>query len=171
MPSSGPVVLDTSYVMEGPPLSFEKEYLATSFVLGEIEEKGCLPDIEHLLNTGRIRRMDPTQEAEAAATDASQKMRLGDELSAPDLSVLALAIETRGCIWTFDLDIIRVAQELGLRTFPGIEAVSIHKAIRCSGCGAWLQQDQIDRSGAIPSKGVVGTCLICGSPARTKKVK
>lgn len=163
------VVLDTSYVMEGPELSTEVHFIITPFVQGELEARGHLGQVQAPKAAGRLSVMDPEEATIDKVEQVAKEMDLAQELSLTDLSVLALGVETGHTIWTFDLDIVRVAERMGLEVFPDKEARAIRKALRCSGCGKWLSDEEVDRTSAAPSKGIMGTCLVCGSPVRSKK--
>lgn len=146
-------MLDASAFYAGVPFAAPGPWQTTPQVLSEVRHiRAAEGVIDTMVSVGRVRVREPG--SDAAARVGSALERTGDEISGPDASVLALALETGSRILTDDYAVSNVAAELGLRAVPVMtrgprERRTWRRA--CPRCGA-------------PSRS--RECADCGSPTR-----
>ncbi|MBR7152193.1 MAG: nucleic acid-binding protein [Candidatus Methanomethylophilaceae archaeon] len=138
-----------------------------------------LPDEEHACPPGVIRELENHEDPRLAlwgdmvrvsdCTEASlEKVRAaatksGDSnrLSPTDMTVIALAIDLNGTIWTDDYSIQNVASILGI-PYRAVGMAGIKKVVKwnyqCMGCKKWYKEKQPD-------------CPICGSQMKACRRK
>ena len=98
-----------------------------------------------------------TAKVRAAATKSGDSNRL----SPTDMTVIALAIDLNGTIWTDDYSIQNVASILGI-PYRAVGMAGIKKVVKwnyqCMGCKKWYKEKQPD-------------CPICGSQMKACRRK
>lgn len=139
----------------------------------------ALPEEDHVCPPGVIRELEKYEDPRLAlwgdmvhvsecSRESLRKVeeaakRTGDigRLSPVDMTVLALAVDVNGTIWSDDYSIQNVAKVMGLGFKPigmkGIEKV-VKWNYKCTGCGKWFKEKQPD-------------CPICGSPLKACRRK
>lgn len=137
----------------------------------------ALPDEEHVCPPGVIKELEKYDDPRLAlwgdmvhVMDCSKESldrvketasRTGDigRLSPVDLTVLALAVDVDGTIWSDDYTIQNLASVMGIGFHPvgmtGIKMVYKWK-YKCIGCGKWYKEKLPD-------------CPICGSQLKAYK--
>ncbi len=146
------IVLDSSafFSMDGLP---EEEHVCPPGVIRELQNHedprlALWGDMVHVSDCSR----ESLQRVEEAAK------RTGDDtrLSPVDMTVLALALDVNGTIWSDDYSIQNVARVLGVE-FKPVGMKGIQKVVKwnykCTGCGKWYKEKYPD-------------CPICGSPLK-----
>ncbi len=151
-------ILDASGFYAGVPFGSTTPYCTTPEVYLEIQHiKGRQKAIQALKDAGRLLVLSPDKESVNAATGAAQKTGDITELSAQDVSILALAIQTGNEIVTDDYALSNVAKHIGIVVHPvmtrGIRATVVW-SYTCPAC----------KITSRPAK----TCTICGTPLRRR---
>ena len=166
-------ILDASAFYAGVPFGSPEKCYTTPQVYDEISHiKKSYDALGVLLDTGRLRIMEPGDEYTDRARRAAG--RTGDlaQMSEQDVSVIALCMETGGHIVSDDFAVLNVARNLGLESSPvmtrGIRDVGrwIHY---CPGC-------RTKQAGGEPGRGGGGNtnrreCPACGTPLKRKLLK
>lgn len=139
----------------------------------------ALPDEEHVCPPGVIRELEKYEDPRLAlwgdmihVSDCSKESmekveeaarKSGDlgRLSPVDKTVIALALDVNGTIWSDDYSIQNVARILGLQ-FKPVGMAGIKKVVKwnyqCIGCKKWYKEKMEE-------------CLICGSPMKACRRK
>lgn len=152
-------ILDTSFLLSGRDLPPGK-WFTTPEADAEIQPGGATGRRYFALRERgldlRSAQPDTWDQVRRVAEAAGNLARL----SAPDLSLLALAKETGGTLVTQDFTMLDIAKRMGI-AWEAVEGKGIHESKafqpRCTGCGRWYD--------AMP-KGE--ECPTCGSPVRSK---
>ena len=152
------MILDASAFYAGVPFGSPDAYHTTPAVYEEIEHiKGRQKAVRALADAGKLIIMSPDPIRLDSAREAARKTGDLPSLSAQDLSVLALAIQTGWPIITDDYAVSNVAKMLDIAVFPvmtrGIRTVGTW-AYRCPACNKPRR----------PAK----SCSVCGAPLRRK---
>lgn len=104
---------------------------------------------------------DCSRESMEKVTEAARRSGDLGRLSPVDMTVLALAVDVGGTIWSDDYSIQNVARIMGLGFKPigmkGIEKV-VKWNYRCIGCGKWFKEKMPE-------------CPICGSGMKSCRRK
>ncbi len=131
-------ILDASAFYAGVPFRSSKNCYTTSLVYEEIKHiKKSHDALETLLETKRLKIREPNLESIKDAIKSSKDTGDFPQLSKQDISIIALAIETKGQIISDDFAISNVAKNLCLEIIPimtkGIKDIGkwIHY---CPGC-------------------------------------
>ena len=154
-------VLDASAFYAGVPFRSPERYCTTQIVYNEIMHiKKDHDALGTLLDTGRLKIMEPDAGHIKAAARAAKETGDWEHMSKQDVSVVALGLETGGKIITDDYAVSNVAENLGIHTISimtvGIRDVG--KWIRyCPGC-------RTSQNGGIE-------CTRCGTKLKRKLIK
>ncbi len=108
--------------------------------------------------TTRLELREPSASAIAVVGTAARAAGSMGRLSNADVSLLALAYETKATLVTGDHTMLDLAARLKIATealTQGIKSTVDWKP-RCTGCGKWLEEESSE-------------CPICGSPVRLKR--
>lgn len=154
-------ILDASAFYAGVPFRSSDDCYTTSLVYEEIKHiKKNHDALGTLLETNRLKIMEPNSESLKAAIKSSKDTGDYPQLSKQDISVIALGIEMNGQIISDDFAISNVAKNIGLEIMPimtkGIADVGkwVHY---CPGCR---------------TNHTAGTeCPMCGTPLKRKLLK
>lgn len=154
-------VLDASAFYAGIPFSTLDEFYTTPLIYDEIKHiKKNHDAIDVLLETNRLKIMEPEKEFLEMAVNESKKTGDYNQLSKQDVSAIALCLQLKGELITDDYSIENVAKNLNLKVSPlmtsGIKDVGswIHY---CPGCKKTFER---------------GTeCPLCGTLLRRKLIK
>lgn len=158
-----PLVLDSSAIMAGKPVSAEMVLYAPPSVINEFNNGGrSRRNLDYLLEAG-LRVIDPKPqtvvEVEEVATSTGDYHRL----SRTDLEVLALAKDVGGVIVTDDYSIQNVAATIKLAFEPAGHETGITEILkweyRCRGCGKKYPD------------GAKEDCDVCGSEIKAVRAK
>ncbi len=131
-------ILDASAFYAGVPFRSDNDCYTTSLVYDEIKHiKKNHDALGTLLETNRLKIMEPDKESTEAAIKAAKDTGDFQQLSKQDISIIALCIETKGEIISDDFAISNVGKNLGLKISPimtqGIEDVGVWVHY-CPGC-------------------------------------
>lgn len=146
------IVLDSSafFSMDGLP---EEEHVCPPGVIKELEK---YKDPRLSLWGDMIRVSDCSTESMERVKEAATKSGDIGRLSPVDMTVIALALDVNGTIWSDDYSIQNVARTLGLG-FKPIGMKGIQKVVKwnyqCIGCHKWYKEKMSE-------------CPICGSPMK-----
>ncbi len=146
------IVLDSSafFSMDGLP---EEEHVCPPGVIKELEK---YKDPRLSLWGDMIRVSDCSAESMDRVKEAATKSGDIGRLSPVDMTVIALALDVNGTIWSDDYSIQNVARILGLG-FKPIGMKGIQKVVKwnyqCIGCHKWYKEKMSE-------------CPICGSPMK-----
>ncbi len=146
------IVLDSSafFSMDGLP---EEEHVCPPGVIKELEK---YKDPRLSLWGDMIRVSDCSAESMERVKEAATKSGDIGRLSPVDMTVIALALDVNGTIWSDDYSIQNVARILGLG-FKPIGMKGIQKVVKwnyqCIGCHKWYKEKMSE-------------CPICGSPMK-----
>ena len=146
------IILDSSafFSMDGLP---EEEHVCPPGVIKELEK---YKDPRLSLWGDMIRVSDCSAESMDRVKEAATKSGDIGRLSPVDMTVIALALDVNGTIWSDDYSIQNVARILGLG-FKPIGMKGIQKVVKwnyqCIGCHKWYKEKMSE-------------CPICGSPMK-----
>jgi UPF0271 protein len=158
-----PLVLDSSAIMSGKPVSSEMVLYAPPSVITEFNVGGrSRRNLDYLLEAG-LRVIDPKPktvvEVEEVATQTGDYHRL----SKTDMDVIALAKDVGGIIVTDDYSIQNVAATIKLPFEAAGHEAGITEVLkweyRCRGCGKKY------------ADGARKDCDVCGSEIKAVKAK
>ena len=131
-------ILDASAFYAGVPFQTSKIHFTTTLVYQEIQHiKKNQEVLSTLIETNRLQIIEPEKSHIKEATKAAKKSGDLPQLSAEDISIIALGIKTKGEIISDDFAVSNVAKNIGLKISPimtkGIRDVGkwIHY---CPGC-------------------------------------
>jgi UPF0271 protein len=154
-------VLDTSAILEGFDPLPPAEFAVPPGVVDEVSKGKAGERMRNLVEAGLViilPQMDALEEVMVKARELGENARL----SAPDVEVLALAMELDLPCVTDDYSLQNVAAALGVEALPfkerGIREVWSW-GVRCTGCGRWMEEDEDPH----------GACPVCGSSLRTAR--
>lgn len=132
-------ILDASAFYAGVPFGSSSDCYTTSLVYDEIKHiKKKQGALETLMETSRLKIMDPDENSINLAITAAKKTGDFPQLTKQDISIIALCLYVNGQIITDDFAISNVAKNIGLKVSSimtsGISDVGkwIHY---CPGCG------------------------------------
>lgn len=152
------IVLDSSAFFSMDALPKDEDHVCPPGVIKELEK---YDDPRLALWGDMIRVSECSKESLAKVEDVAKKSGDLGRLSPVDMTVLALAVDMDGTIWSDDYSIQNVAKIMGLGFRPigmkGIEKV-VKWNYKCIGCGKWFKEKQPD-------------CPICGSPMKACRKK
>ena len=151
------IILDSSafFSMDALP---DGDHACPPGVIRELEKH---EDPRLSLWEGMINVVDCSKESLTAVDEAAERTGDGGRLSPVDRTVLALALDLKGEIWSDDYSIQNVAASMGIAFRPigmkGIKKV-FRWGYRCVGCGKRYEKNMPD-------------CPICGSALKPYKAK
>lgn len=152
------MILDASAFYAGVPFSSPEAYSTTPEVYGEVRHiKRSQRAAEALLEAGRLRVLQPPDSHLRRARAAALSSGDLPQLSASDMSVLALASQTGLDIITDDYAISNAAHAMGIRTHSVMTegpATLGRWKYRCGSC----------RKARPPGL----RCGVCGTPLRRR---
>ena len=143
------LVLDAAAFYTG--ISFlssdEQTFYTTEEVLKEVRHiKSSHSALEIILETGRLRVMDPSDARLEKVGAAAKKTGDAATLSAADSSIIALALELDTTLVTDDFAVANVASLLGVSVSPATPGKMIKERRRwiryCSACAMTFAQDR-----------------------------
>ena len=160
-------ILDASAFYAGVPFGSENDCYTTSLVYEEIKHiKKSHDALETLLETNRLKVMDPDSESINSAISSAKQTGDYQQLSKQDISVIALCISLNGQLITDDFAITNVAKNMGLKTSSimtqGIKDVGrwVHycpgcktnhtKGKECPMCGTQLKRKLFKDESSVP---------------------
>ena len=154
-------IYDASAFYAGIPFAVPDEGYTTSLVFDEIKHiKKNHGALDTLLETNRLRILDPEPQNVNLVTEAAKKTGDFQKLSAPDISAVALCYQLGGQIVTDDFSVSNVAKNLNLHVQPimtkGIKDV-----------GSWIYYCPA----CAKEFSKITTCPICGSKLNRKLLK
>ena len=153
-------ILDASAFYTGIPFSTTNEFFTTSLIFDEIKHiKKNHDAIGILLETNRLKIMDPESEFIDKIKTISKKTGDFNQLSKQDISAIALCLQMNGEIITDDFAISNVAKNLSLKVSPsmtsGINYIG-NWIYYCPGCRKSFES---------------GECPLCGTTLKRKLIK
>ena len=158
-------ILDASAFYAGVPFRSSDKYYTTSSVYDEIKHiKKNHDALGVLLETGRLKVMEPSAQSTSSAAEISKKTGDYPQLSEQDISIIALSMEMGGDVITDDFAISNVIRNSGLRVTAimtrGIRDVGrwIHY---CPGCKASHSIKTANNR----------RCPVCNTPLKRKLIK
>ncbi len=153
-------ILDASAIIHGyNPVIEEGEHYITPEVLEEVESMKVI--VDQSLNLGKLKIKIPNKEYIKIVEDTVKKT--GDNLSKEDISILALALELKGILYTDDYGIQNVAKKLNIDVRGIIYEPTNKNFIWRKVCEGCKKMYPIDFEEDV--------CEICGSPLKRKMVK
>jgi len=112
-------ILDASAFYAGVPFGSASDCYTTSLVYEEIKHIKKNEDaLGTLLETNRLKIMDPDKESTNAAIASAKETGDFPQLSKQDISIIALCINLQGEIISDDFAITNVAKNIGLKISP-----------------------------------------------------
>ncbi len=154
-------VLDASAFYAGVPFGSSAECCTTPLVYEEVRHiKRDHDALGVLIETGRLRIMEPGPGSTEAAERAARKTGDLRQLSRQDVSVVALGLEVGGDIVTDDFAVSNVARSLGIVALP-VMTGGIRDA------GRWIHYCP----GCRRRQGRGSECDRCGTPLRRRLVR
>ena len=152
------MILDASAFYAGVPFGSPEAYSTTPEVYVEVQHiKRSQKAAEALLETGRLRVVQPPDEYVQRARAAALSSGDLPQLSAPDMSVLALAAQTGLDIISDDYAVCNTAHAMGIRTH----------SVMTKGpttLGRWRYRCGSCRKSRPPGR----SCGVCGTPLRRR---
>lgn len=153
-------ILDASAFYAGVAFRSTEQYYTTQLVYDEIKHIKKKYDIlEILVETGKIRIIEPDKEFTKKAEFAAKKTGDLEQLSKQDISVIALALHMNGEIVTDDYSIANVVKNLKMQTWPVMT-----RGIR--DVGRWHFYCPVCKKNQRGKK-----CNNCGTPLKRKLIK
>jgi UPF0271 protein len=171
MPQKKPLifVIDTSAIFNRIQYSAEDIQLATTpFLEKEMRQKGLEETVDMLLTAQKLLIVEPTPTSLKKVRDVANQLGDLNNLSDPDLDLLALALDfttqnAHPVLVTDDYSIQNVAQSLSLEfrgtNHPGIREV-IQWETYCSACGH-----------KAPDLSKDEPCPVCGTSLKRRAIK
>lgn len=171
MPQKKPLifVIDTSAIFRRIQYAAEDIQLVTTPLLEEeMRQKGLKTTVDMLLNAQKLRILEPTPKSLRKVRDVANQLGDLDNLSDPDLELLALALDLttqndHPVLVTDDYSIQNVAQSLSLK-FRGTNRPGIREVIQwetyCSACGY-----------RAPDLSKDEPCPVCGTSLKRRAIK
>ncbi len=154
-------ILDASAFYAGVPFRSSSDCYTTSLVYDEIKHiKKNHKALETLLETNRIKIMDPDIEFINKIKDTAKETGDYFQLSKQDVSILALCLNLDGELITDDFAISNVARNLNLKVSPIMTS-------GISDVGKWIQYCPGCRTNHRSGK----ECPNCGTPLKRKLIK
>jgi len=154
-------ILDASAFYAGVPFGSANDCYTTSLVYEEIKHiKKNQDALGTLLETNRLKIMDPDKESTNAAISAAKETGDFPQLSKQDISIIALCINLKGEIISDDFAITNVAKNIGLKISP-IMTNSFQDV------GKWVHYCPGCRTNYTTGK----ECPMCGTPLKRKLLK
>jgi UPF0271 protein len=169
MSSYNVIILDTACFLSG--VSFSRKDIRVTTpeeVVKEVRSRVPKLKLEHMLSSGTVQICGATKEAIAEARQVAGKTGDLPNLSQPDISVIALAMESRNVgqspiVYTGDYAIQNVLKSQGI-AFKSIISEGIKVVIKwvykCDACKASFK--------ALPEGNV---CSECGTDGMIRKIK
>jgi UPF0271 protein len=151
------LILDSSafFSMDNLP---DEEHACPPGVIRELENHG---DPRLALWGDMVRVSDCTEASLEKVKATAAKSGDSNRLSPTDMTVIALALDLNGTIWTDDYSIQNVASMLGI-PYRAVGMAGIKKVVKwnyqCMGCKKWYKEKQPD-------------CPICGSQMKACRRK
>jgi UPF0271 protein len=162
-------VIDTSAIFHRIQYAAEDIQLATTPLLEkEMQQKGLKETLDLLISAQKLRILEPTPASLKQVRAAANQLGDLDNLSNPDLQLLALALDLtthnyHPVLITNDYSIQNVAQSLSL-DFRGTNQPGIREVIQwetyCSACGH--KTSNLSKN---------EPCPVCGTPLKRRAVK
>ena len=171
MPQKKPLifVIDTSAIFNRIQYAAEDIQLVTTPLLEkEMRQKGLKETVDMLLSAQKLRILEPTQTSLRKVREVAKQLGDLDNLSDPDLDLLALALDLttqngHSVLITDDYSIQNVAQSLSLE-FRGTNQPGIREVIQwetyCSACGH-----------KAPDLSKDEPCPVCGTHLKRRAIK
>lgn len=154
------VILDASAFYAGVPFGSPDAYHTTPEVYDEVSHiKGRQDAVRALVDAGRLVVVSADGKSLERARAAAQGSGDLPSLSGPDLSILALAAQTRQAIITDDYSVSNAARHMGLDALPVMTG-----GIRTA--GVWQYRCPACRARRPPGR----ACRVCGSALRRRLV-
>jgi UPF0271 protein len=154
-------ILDASAFYAGVPFGSADDCYTTSLVYEEIKHiKKNQDALGTLLETNRLKIMDPDKESINAAIVSAKETGDFPQLSKQDISIIALCINLKGEIISDDFAITNVAKNIGLKISP-IMTNSFQDV------GKWVHYCPGCRTNYTTGK----ECPMCGTPLKRKLLK
>lgn len=154
-------ILDASAFYAGLPFRSSSVYYTTTQVYDEIKHiKKNHEALETLLETNRLKIMDPEKEDTTEAVNAAKKTGDLPQLSKQDISIIALCMRLGGEIITDDFAVTNVAKSINLK-------VSSLMTMGIADAGRWIHYCPGCKT--QHSKG--RECPFCGTPLKRKLLK
>jgi len=152
-------VLDASGILRSGLDFSDSKYLITSGVLEEVEEENARTAVDAAVERGLIEVREPGEDSVGRVREAAKESGDLEKLSDNDVSVLALALETKSIVVSDDYNIQNLARILGInyeKTFhSGIRRKVNWKRV-CEGCGREGEGEVCDVCGSkmkrVPSR-------------------
>jgi len=154
-------ILDASAFYAGVPFGSASDCYTTSLVYEEIKHIKKNEDaLGTLLETNRLKIMDPDKESINVAIASSKETGDFPQLSKQDISIIALCINLHGEIISDDFAITNVAKNIGLKISPIMTNTF-------QDTGKWIHYCPGCRTNYASGK----ECPICGTPLKRKLLK
>ena len=154
-------ILDASAFYAGVPFRTNNNCYTTPLIYEEIKHiKKNHDALGTLLETNRLKIREPAAEAIKSAINAAKNSGDFTQLSKQDISIIALAIETKGEIVTDDFAISNVSESLRLKISP-----IMTKGIKDA--GKWIHYCP----GCRTNHTNVKECPMCGTVLKRKLIK
>ena len=155
-------ILDASAFYAGVPFGSASDCYTTSLVYEEIKHIKKNEDaLGTLLETNRLKIMDPDKESTNAAAKAQpKKQETFQQLSKQDISIIALCINLQGEIISDDFAITNVAKNIGLKISPIMTNTF-------QDVGKWVHYCPGCHTNHTSGK----ECPMCGTPLKRKLLK
>jgi UPF0271 protein len=154
-------ILDASAFYAGVPFGSANDCYTTSLVYEEIKHiKKNQDALGTLLETNRLKIMDPDKESTNAAIASAKETGDFPQLSKQDISIIALCISLKGEIISDDFAITNVAKNIGLKISP-IMTNSFQDV------GKWVHYCPGCRTNHTMGK----ECPMCATPLKRKLLK
>lgn len=154
-------ILDASAFYAGVPFGSASDCYTTSLVYEEIKHIKKNEDaLGTLLETNRLKIMDPDKESINAAITSAKETGDFPQLSKQDISIIALCINLEGEIISDDFAITNVAKNIGLKISPIMTNTF-------QDVGKWIHYCPGCRTNHTYGK----ECPMCGTPLKRKLLK
>ncbi len=154
------IALDASAFYAGIAFLSGSKCVTTSAIFEEVQHIKAAA-LEALVQAGNLQILDPDTKSIEAVSIAAKKTGDIVNLSAADISILALALERKVALASDDYAVANVAATLGIRIVAssgkGIREIRKHVAY-CSACGKLFSPDKQE-------------CPLCGNKLRRRYKK
>jgi UPF0271 protein len=151
-------VLDSSAIIHSDNDFGEGGFVTTNSVLSELISDTVKLVLEQALREGFITVRDPKKENVEKVLKAAKETGDLQSLSATDLEILALTLETGGVLWSDDYAAQNVAKKMGIRYKPTAKDGIKNELIWTKVCPSCNKKYNLEKK----------VCDVCGAALKKK---
>jgi endoribonuclease Nob1 len=151
-------VLDSSAIIHSDNDFTEGGFVTTNSVLSELISDTVRLVLEQALREGFITVRDPKKEYVEKVKNAAKETGDLQSLSATDIGILALSLETGGVLWSDDYAAQNVAKKIGVKYKPTAKEGIKNELVWQKACTACGRKYSLEKT----------VCDVCGTSLKKK---